>query len=444
VRRRAAGADQGAPAALDAEEAKAATVIVVVLAAAMLLHRVAIPAGGFQLSVVAPIALGAFAWGIYAGVLRIDALRVQLYLLAVAACSLASLITLWRGISWSLVSLIFLFAIYVPFVLGLVRPTRRVLERCATFFLRVVLVGAVAGLVQFFSQLAGLGYPDPLGLLPPELQLEGFVTTYPIYYGSDLLKANGMIFLEASFLSQFCALALILHIYLGRRGPAPVVYIAAMLASVSGTGILLAAVGLLGLGFARHGRRVAYGLGLAAAAVLLVSLAPFGSIFEERASDPVTAYPRFVTPYTHMMSTVEDDAASFLFGTGAGNEGGVDAAAVFGEPVDVTEVPDVTGADAIPPTNSVIPKLVLDYGVLAAAVFLVFVLACTLAPGVSYLLAAILLFQYLTLSGNLLHPSTVYILLVFTTFFAGAAGVRRAKAVPGRLAPAPSPRLTAP
>ncbi len=62
----------------------------------------------------------------------------------------------------------------------------------------------------------------------------------------------------------------------------------------------------------------------------------------------------------------------------------------------------------------------------------------------SYPLAVALLFQYLTLSGNLLHPSSVYILLVFTTLFAGASRVRQADAVHAPFASAPAPRATAP
>lgn len=402
----------------DGDEGKAVTLLIVVLAAVVLLQRLAIPLGDGQVPLVLPVVLAAIAWGVHARILRADALRVQLYLIAITACTLASLINLWRGISWSLLSLIFLAVTYAPFVLGLQRPTRRTFDRCASFYLRLMVVAAIAGLAQIGTQLAGLPYVDPFEALPSSLVLADYVTTYPVVYESEILKANGFVFLEASFFSQFLALALILHLYLGRRGLAPLLYLGALIASVSGTGIILAAIGTLLLALGRARRRLVPGLLLAsAAAVVIVGFSPVASVFQSRLADDATVSQRFVEPYAQVPSSVDADNVSFLVGRGPGTDSAV-----------VEAYAEVNGSDALLAVFPVIPKLALDYGALAGVALLCFILVATLSPGVSYPLAGTLLVMYFTLSGSLLQPSTVYALLVFTTLFTGAAGIRKAEA----------------
>lgn len=69
-------------------------------------------------------------------------------------------------------------------------------------------LASVMGLVQsVVSASTGL-FLDPISTLNPALLVPGFNTSYEVIYGSGWMKANGILFLEASFLSLFCALAL--------------------------------------------------------------------------------------------------------------------------------------------------------------------------------------------------------------------------------------------
>ncbi len=83
---------------------------------------------------------------------------------------------------------------------------------------------------------------------------EAYNYSYEIYYGSSILKSNGVVFLEASFASQFLALAIIVQILLGGGRLRLVLFGAALVSTLSGTGLLLLAAGLALLAVRRGGQ----------------------------------------------------------------------------------------------------------------------------------------------------------------------------------------------
>ena len=396
------------------------TLLRVVVAAVVLLQRLALPVGEGQVPLVLPVVLVAVVWALNRGVLEEDRLRLQLYLVAMVACATAATIASWRGLAWSPLSLMYLVVTYLPFSFRLRRPCDELYRKTVSFFVNLMTVAAVLGMVQMGVQLLGWVYRDPLDAIPSSFVLQGYNTSYPVVYGSSIFKANGFVFLEPSFYSQFLALALIGHLYLRRRPVAIWLFLAALVASVSGTGVVLAGTGVLVLALARGSRQIGPLLLLGVMAVL-VALSPVGSLFTSRiaefSTDKTSADSRFIAPYRLASATLSSDPATLLAGTGPGGAERLSR-----------QVKERTGVTAVFP---VVPKLAVEYGVPATAVFLLFVFVAVLRRIVSLPLSLAVLVMYLTLSGSLLQPATVFMLLVFASLFA-ADHVRAGHGMTGR------------
>ncbi len=383
----------------------------VVIAAVVVLQRFALPFGDGQVPLVLPVVLVAVVWAVGRGVLEEDRLRLQLYLAAMLACGTAATIASWRGLAWSPLSLIYLFVTYLPFSFRLRRASPELHREAVSFFVKLMTAAAVLGIVQMGAQLLGWAYHDPFEAIPSSFVLQGYNTSYSVVYGSPIFKANGFLFLEPSFYSQFLALALIGHLYLRRRPVAAGLFLAALLASVSGTGVVLAASGSVLLGLTRHGRQIWPLLSIGVMAVI-VALSPIGTLFTSRIAEFSTgkssADGRFVAPYRLASATLFTSPATLLTGNGPGSAERL-----------AREVEERTG---LTPVFPVVPKLAVEYGEPAAAGFLLFVLVAVLRRVPSVPLSLAVLVMYLTLSGSLLQPATVFLMLVFTTLFASDHG----------------------
>ncbi|WP_129338723.1 hypothetical protein [Cellulomonas endophytica] len=164
--------------------------------------------------------------------------------------------------SWfspSLPSLVLLVLAYVPLVLAS-RPAGA--ERAGWAFARGVVwaarLAAVLVLVQAVLQWAGLGFWDPVTLLPASIQTSGFNTAYDLRYVDAsfglAIKPNGVIFLEPSFVSLYCAIALVLEAYrlhdARPTGPAAVRGVAWMAVLVVAVALSISASGFVVLGIA--------------------------------------------------------------------------------------------------------------------------------------------------------------------------------------------------
>ena len=405
------GTDSVAPAPMEA------TVLTFLVAATILLQRLALPLGAEQLPVVLPVVLTLLAWAARRGLTQTEPVRLQLYMLAISSCAVAALISLWRGLPWSLLSIIYLIVIYFPFCFHLRAPSRRAYAAGLAFFLKLMTLAAVVGIAQMAAQLLGLPYVDPLGYLPDQLLLREYNTSYPVIYGSPIFKTNGVFFLEPSFYSQFLALALITHLHLRRRGPAPYLYVAGIVASVSGTGIILAVVGSLFVAVSQRrpvGRLVAAGLAVG----LIVAVTPVRDIFAARITESAasgsSAQGRFQAPYEIALAEVGDDPMDIVAGRGPGQAERLSRVSA-----------ERTG---LVPVFPVIAKLVVEYGAPPTLLFMAFILTSVGWRVRAISLSASLVVMYLTLSGSLLQPATVYVMFAFTSLFAdgrATAGTER-------------------
>lgn len=300
------------PPAMDAERATIRYAVAILLAA-LLLQRFVLPLAGSFTSVVGPvgfaIAIAAFARGLF----RFDRGRLQLYLLFVALALLgatfASLMPPPFGVAMSWTSGLQFLALSGFAVFAFARrvdETRffRAISACLAFV-------AIAGLLQFAAQFAGLYAFRFSDVIPPQYLTEiltggGYNNEIAISYGGSLYKSNGFFLAEPSIFSQFMAVALAIETLYFRRPLRFLLFIAALLASVSGTGWIVLAVFVATLAVSMGGRGLALavafliGLGLALL-IWSVVLPDFYASFVGRTGElgetGSSGFIRFVTPF---------------------------------------------------------------------------------------------------------------------------------------------------
>lgn len=371
-------------------------------------QRFVIP--GTVVSVALPVAFVVLIGLAARGQLKADVTRVALYLAAVAGCLLCTVVTsAGSGPAPSITSMLLLLVLYIPLCFRVSDRLRDQFPRVLEFFQKVMVVGAVFCLLQTAVQLAGLPYEDLFETyLPPALIFTEYNTTYPIYYGSPILKANGFVFLEPSFASQFLAIAIIAQLMLGgKRWWRLALFGAALLATVSGTGIALLGVGLVVLAIRRGGQWTARAVAATFVVAVAVSFTPVGALLAERTGESSTSgssgNARFVAPYVTIADAIGRDESVFLAGRGAGT---VDTDVQFFNPTGVLV------------NYPALPKFIGEYGVPTALVFLVFILTVLLRNVPSPTLGLMAATVYFVLSGSLLQPQTVYLCWLLTGLFA--------------------------
>lgn len=292
----------------------------------LVLQRFAIPASGLKISVATPLVLCLAAWAVASGTLVIERRRMALYcgLCAVALFSVATQINLPLAMAprMSVTSLAYWLAISAFAVL---RFRHSVSE--AAFF-RIVSLAlaaiAVAGLVQFVVQFAGLSFFAFTGTVPDDLLIEEqYAVAIPIDRG--LFRSNGFFLVEPSVFSQFMAVGVIIEALYFRRTVFLALFFAALLSSVSGTGwmVLGSYIAVLAISAGRRGLlgaillAAACALAFTALSLVLPEVADMmsGRVYEFTLPG-TSGHERFVTPFLALQDLL--DAAPWVAVTGVG------------------------------------------------------------------------------------------------------------------------------
>jgi hypothetical protein len=291
------------------------------------LSKIAVPPfGQMGLGIDIPLTLGVAFIGMLLGRFAFHTGRLMLYLLMI---SVVGTVHLARGELFSTSSMLFLIGLYAPYVLrlGETSPPQpdvqaegalRVFAKLATFF-------AACGVLQYFTQFVlGAAFAFPMEhWLPEGFLIENFNYLNPLNYGSRIYKANGIFFLEPSFFSQFTALGLLLELSLWNRRSRIALYIAALAVTYSGTGIIVAAIGLAVLVLIKQRwDLLVFGMVIAVLAVLFtepLNLNLFAGRASEFESTRSSGFERFVA-WTYMFEQHWwPDNSRVLFGAGAGS-----------------------------------------------------------------------------------------------------------------------------
>jgi hypothetical protein len=184
---------------------------------------------------------------------------------------------------------------------------------------------AGCGVLQFALQaVVGTTAAFPVEHLVPEAFLiREFNALIPVAEGGSLLKSNGVFFLEPSFFSQFMALGLLLELSLDSRPLRLALLVAGLAVSYSGTGLIVAGAGLLGLVIVK-GRwdLMLFGALAVLALVLLDDLSPLqpllrrASEFQSSHSSGSARFVAWIDMFERQWWPYPDRV---LFGAGAGS-----------------------------------------------------------------------------------------------------------------------------
>lgn len=378
---------------------------------AVLLQRFVVP--GLPVALLLPIVFAWAAWGLHRGLVELDRERLVWWSAAAGATALvvsAQLLFVAQPFisvtSWGL-----FLTVWAPFVLRL-KDRRR--ETVVLVFRRVAQIStglAVACIVMMAVQFAGLRYQDWLAQVVPAPLLffrPFYVITYPLSYGSEIYRAHGFVGLEPSFVSAQIGLGLLAALLVGMSRRYVLVMAIGLVAAFSGSGFLLAGVGIVVLALtpSRHvlGRYV--GPGLAVGAVLLVS--PLGQTLFSRVTEAGSGRSstslRALVPYEKVWPIYVDSPLGVLLGRGPGSS--QDAVDSFG--IDGLLVPTPM-------------KIFFDYGLLAGLLLAGFLLLCLLrAP--SWSMSFTLLFSLWTLQPGTTTTLLVIPVLVLVTIWSPRDG----------------------
>jgi hypothetical protein len=372
--------------------------------------RLGLPLSSSGIPLLLPVVYSIVIYLRLRGEMVLSAGRTMGYLTAMSACTLAAFLSFARGrTDTSLTSLMLLIGTYAPFCFGL-RPDRKALfDRVLGRFVTLTTVLAWLAVAQIVLQLVGWKYTDILGTIVPHgLLLHNFNTSYPVDYGASLYKANGFFCLEPSYCSQYLALGLVAHIVRGASWRRVLLYILAILATVSGTGLLLLAGAMIVVSIRRGPQFAMSVLLLVGIIALVISLTPAATPFQKRLTETSSSQSsgslRFVQPYSRMWNGLGKDPLSVAFGQGSG----------FADR-DATTFFEGTG---LPLNYAMFPKIILEYGVVGSVFFLAFLASAFTRGSPSFELSGATLVFVTILSGSLLSPTVMYTPLVLIVWFA--------------------------
>jgi hypothetical protein len=364
------------------------------LIADILLQKVSVP-GVTELPLLAALLPLVAGIGLLGGTLHVDVKALSAYFVFVVLVAVSAGLSISPSLSlpsWTM-TMVMLFPFTLTSGSGDTAVRHRVFGSVSNF----LLVIAGLGILQFILQ----GLIDRTWLflvdyqMPSSIFLTGYNNLNPLFYGSPLLKSNGLFLAEPSYFSQAVALGIIIEFTYRRRLWVLGVQGAAMFCSFSGTGIIL----LIGwaLYFAYKSKRLM--IVAAALTAALVGLWAFGSsvgldvLFErsaEFADKNSSGFARFLSMFYVINDVILTDPIAPFFGRGPGT---------------VTEYFSRFAFEAHDPTWG---KLIYEYGLLGFAAFMVFYgLAVVRKAGPFVLPVSIL---YFFLGGYLLDASIITIL----------------------------------
>ncbi|WP_454883798.1 hypothetical protein [Sphingomonas oryzagri] len=293
-----------------------------------------------------------------------------------------------------------MFVVVIPLERDEIRTILRRFQTAA------LLIAGMVG-VDWAAQISGLGMPSMEMLLPRGAFYQSYNYIQPLTWQAAYMKPNGFFMLEASSTSQLLAIALVLEICLFQRLSRMIIFATAQLASFGGTGFVLLLSALLLLPFYVRTRTLVAIAGLALLLAAGASQTPIWKNFSQRSGEIGRKHSsgngRFVEPYIFMTETMGSSDRALISGIGPGNG---------------KNETDRTGQLVMNPVS----KAVVEYGLLTAIVWMLFLHGCTLFSKAPFAASFVVIVQYDFLNGSLLMPiSLAYCYLL------SAAYVRTAK-----------------
>jgi hypothetical protein len=370
------------------------------------LQRFAITFGVKQIPLVLPLTFVVMTILFLCNAVDIARVKLEAYTFMMSVLILCSLMSI-GSLHIALTSLAALASVYLLWTVTIKEPYRLIFPDALNIFQWSVAITSLLSVLQFFLQLVGLGFIDLNSLVPAHWMLSGFNTTYhpPLM---NIFKSNGFFMLEPSFASQLSALAFIFEYRYFKRIGWLALYLAAVIFTFSGTGILLI---LLAAIFAFKDFLVPNKKALKYLLFSLVLVFPMAIAYlpvyieriQHQLSTGSSAYARWVSPFIGVSYLFPSHT---LFGAGPGAE---------------SRSPLLL---LLPPANSftVIPSLLFQYGIVGALSFTVFLYVCVRFCIKSDMPSTVMVslgIIYLLLSGTLIEPSIDFLILFLSVIWCG-------------------------
>ena len=353
--------------------------VVGLFAANFVLQRFSIP--NLNIPIITPLVLGWLALLLWAGVAEINARRLVLWLLASSVSgSLVILQVLFVSSPFvSANSWAFWVVIWLPLVLHFRDRRRQTFERSMRGVANVGLGIGALSIVFMATQLIGVSYRDWLSeMVPPDLLIGYFNTSYPVAYGSALYKSNAWLALEPSFLSFTLGVCLVAAVIVRLHWAKAMVIFIGMAASAAGSGFaVVVAFIILSLLFGQGRRLRPYAVPGIVIGVLLASTlvgeAILARVTEAGASRSSTSL-RAIEAYVRLWPDWTADPLTVILGRGPGSSAWV----VSNLGVDGMLVPNPA-------------KVLFDYGIFGGTLLLLVMVSAfirTPEPALAWALAA--------------------------------------------------------
>ena len=301
----------------------------IILGVCLILQRFGLPFGGKSFSIVGPIGMIVAGFYLLRGTLAFNEFRLWCYV-ALAAIAVFGLV--WHAVvpgrladapNLQSLSQFLLLTSFATFTFMRAVSERSFFQLVNKWFAFI----AIAGIVQFFLQLVGLGLFAFTGVLPEAILFESsYNLQIPIGVGA-LLKSNGFFLIEPSTFSQVMALGLIIEILAFRRPIYLGLFVFAILLSFSGTGWIVvgAFIAAAAIGMGWRGIAIALGTVLLLGSILggATLLAPdlAGAVqqrMDEFSRPGTSGHLRFITPFWIFNDTLTETPSAAFIGIGPG------------------------------------------------------------------------------------------------------------------------------
>lgn len=391
-------------------ERRAATWVAVLFGLSILLQRFAVP-GLPMIALLVPVVLAWTAAALVRGVATVEPTRLAMWLGTAGATGMLMLMQarFVPGAQISLNSWALVLIVWLPFTVRIVAAGAPAYLLVLRYITTISTALGGLSLLMIGSQLAGLPYTDFFAeWVPKSLQLEGFILSYPIEYGSPIFKSNAWIGLEPSIVSALLGIGVLAAILVRAPVWQIVVMIFGMIATVAGSGIIIVLIGLPVLMFHRSRRLLPPYLAIGAIAVAAASFTGFGKLIIERSgefgSGGSSASLRGLEPYLYLFPTWTEHLSGVLLGYGPGSSQRLaNNSSILG---------------LLIPTPA---KIYFEYGLVGGFVLAGFLLVCYWG-GPSRTFAVALLVSIWMLQSGLATPIIVIPVLVTVTLWSPRVG----------------------
>lgn len=379
------------------DERRTVDILAIEFAFIVITQKVAIPLGGADNQI--PVALLAhyamLAWLVSVGRAQIDIVRLILLCMFSGAAILTQVGNIVGSFSVPSLGLMLI----TSSVLIVVVP----LHRCSyvRFLEHFAMLSAGASalvLMDWLTQVVGLGMPSLESLIPSGFSYSEYVYIQPLQWDSPWLKPNGLFFLEASHVSQFAAMGLVVELAFFKRRTLIALNAAALVLTFGGTGLVIVGLSIPFL-LSKVRPHTLITVAATALCVLIIAdsiglLGAFTNRTAEFSRTNSSAYNRFIMPAERFVEFLQDDRGRLLVGTGAGTM-----------PKAVNNLAQHTIGLAWPPYV----KVAVEYGLIAFLCWLSFIVVAMFGGAAPFIAGWIAFVQYQFLNGSLNVPiHTIY------------------------------------